>query len=100
MAIGETVYTLRAYFTYDDVYVVLDPVLTDTLANLFLVVCGYKFVVLEDEGMFIPTTVIKWWFNPPVNVVMGTPGEMRLPLPIARFATLEQAATYIDIIQK
>ena len=100
MTIGETVYTLRAYFTYDDVYVVLDPVLTDTLANLFLVVCGYKFVVLEDDATFIATTVIEWRFAPPVDVVMGTPGEMRLPLPIVRFATLEQAATYIDIIQK
>ena len=92
-------YTLRAYFTYDDDYIALDPVLTDTLNNLFLVVCGYKFVVLEDDT-FIPTKVSNWWLNPPVNVVTGRPGEMRLPNPVVRFDTLEQAVAYIDITQR
>ena len=95
----EKTYRLRAYFTYSGKCIHVDHDLTDTLSNLFLVVCTARHAVLEDASSFIPTRVVAWqWIRVP-NALAGIPGTMRLSEPIVRFDTLEQAVAYIDITQ-
>ena len=95
----EKSYRLRAYFTYDGDYVLVQHKLVDKLSNLFVFVSAYKFVVLEDRQGFVPTEVSAWTWAPNVDLVSGQPGAMWLPEDAPRFATLEQAVAYIDITQ-
>ena len=105
---AEEWYTLMAYVDDDGKAIKLQPGLTDTASNLYLVAANYKYVVLADTsdssarlaGMaeFFPTMPVVWRWAVGVNILAGTPGVVHVPPPKIRFDTVDQALTYIDLV--
>ena len=105
---AEEWYTLMAYVDDDGKAIKLQPGLTDTASNLYLVAANYKYVVLADSpdsiarqaglSEFFPTMPAGWVWAVGVNILTGTPGVILVPPPKIRFDTVDQALTYIDLV--
>jgi hypothetical protein len=101
-------YTLTAGVHHNGEVVKLQPGLTDTASNLYLVAANYKYVVLADSpdsiarraglAEFFPTMPAGWVWAVGVNILKGTPGVILVPPPKIRFDTVDQALTYIDLV--
>lgn len=93
----EQKYTLMAELLYTGQIRRVEPTLTDTLGQLFLVVCAYKAVVLARADQYIVTEPIGWgWLRLPdfTNLVCGI---MKLNPRDKTFTTFAQALTYLDL---
>ena len=75
----------------------VEPTLTDTLAQLFLLVCEYKFVVLARDGQYFVTAPIGWEWGLPHYFTTLIPDQMQLNPRDKSFDTFAQALTYLDL---
>ena len=93
----EKKYTLMAEMLYSGQIRRVAPTLTDTLAQLFMLVYDYKFVVLAREGQYFVTAPVGWmWIMPPGVTVLAF-RQMQLNPRDKSFDTFAQALTYLDL---
>lgn len=97
IASQEKKYTLMAEMLYNGQIRRVAPTLTDTLDQLFLLVCEYKFVVLAREGQYFVTAPIGWAWSTLHNLIDLIPAQMQLNPRDKSFDTFAQALTYLDL---
>ena len=71
--------------------------LADTLSNLYLVACQYRYVVLQDgTWQYILTRPSEWGWARKPNLDRLQLGRSQLEPDTKQFRTLDQALTYLD----